>query len=133
MPFPNRQDSLAGNASQTYNYDGLTWGSIETAEAYLTGGVVYSRGDLLSVDPVTNIASLATPSSLATTHLVMPFSLTALQATAHNATGLYLAFYSQGEFNDALVTYAGVPLTQPQIDQAKASLVGTGIRLRRIN
>jgi len=132
MPFPNREDQLAGNSGHSFNYDGLLFGDVQTGEAYLTPGVAYSRGDLLSLDATTNTVSLATSNSLDTTHYVMPFTLTAAQSTAHAASGSYLSFYNQGEFNDALVTFAGVALTQAEIDQAKASLVGTGIRLRHV-
>jgi hypothetical protein len=102
---------------------------VQTAEALLTGGVDYARGDLLALSAANVVSLVADP---ANAKYIMPFTLTAAEATAHAATGKQLQFYNQGEFAQDRVKMAGVLLTAPQIVAAKAALGPQKIELRRV-
>lgn len=123
----------AGAESFSSSEDRLIVGDkVQTAEAYLTGGVAYAKGDVLVLNATTNVASLAVDGTLANAQYIMPFTLTAGEATAHAATGLHLQFYCQGEFDESLVKVGGVALTAPQILVAKAAFAKTAIQLRKV-
>lgn len=125
--------SAAGYLRETLAVDGLIVGDqVQTTEALLTGGVAYKRGDLLGVTPVTNVVVLIDNGTLANAVYIMPFDLTAGEATAHVATGKQLQFYNQGEFAQDRVSLGGVALTAPQILAAKAALGPRQIELRKV-
>lgn len=122
----------AGRTVQTLVRDSLIVGDhVQTTEALLTGGVAYARGDLLTVSAA-NVVILATAGTIADVDYIMPFTLTAEEATGHAATGKQLQFYNQGEFAQDRVFLAGVALTAPQIVAAKAALGVKNIELRRV-
>lgn len=122
--------NAAGVTRDVFTPDDLIVGDhVQTTEALLTGGVAYARGDLLGVDATNTVSLVADP---ANAKYIMPFTLTAAEATAHAATGNQLQFYSQGEFAQDRVKLAGVALTAPQIVAAKAALGPQKIELRRV-
>ena len=122
--------NAAGVTRDVFIPDDLIVGDhVQTAEALLTAGVAYVRGDLLSVD-ASNVVNLAADPAEA--KFIMPFTLSAEQATAHAATGRQVQFYNQGEFAQDRVSLAGVPLTPEQILAAKAVLGPQKIELRRV-
>lgn len=125
--------SAAGYLRETLAVDDLIVGDhVQTAEALLTGAVAYKRGDLLGVTPATNVVVLIDNGTLANAQYIMPFDLTAAEATAHVATGKQLQFYNQGEFAQDRVSLGGVALTAPQILAAKAALGPRNIELRKV-
>jgi hypothetical protein len=98
----------------------------------LTGAVAYARGDLLGVTAATNVATLIANGTLADAQYIMPFTLTAAEATAHVATGKEVQVYNQGEFAQDKVSLSGVALTAPQILAAKAAMGPRKIELRKV-
>lgn len=124
---------VAGVVRDTSSPDNLIVGDdVGTVEVLLTGGVAYARGDLLILNATTNVVTLASAATIATATHIMPFTLTAPEATAHAATGKQIGVYNEGEFAQDLVTLAGVVLTAPQIVAAKAVLNSRDIKLRKV-
>ncbi|HYW57686.1 MAG TPA: hypothetical protein VE934_12040 [Polaromonas sp.] len=125
--------AAAGVTRDTLAVDELIVGDhVQTAEALLTGGVAYKRGDLLGVTAGTNVVTHIADATLANAQYIMPFDLTAGEATAHAATGRQLQFYNQGEFAQDRVYLSGVALTAPQVLAAKAALGPRKIELRKV-
>jgi hypothetical protein len=123
----------AGVTRDVYAPDDLIVGDhVQTAEALLTPGAAYTRGDLLVLTPATNTVVLATAATLANANFIMPFTLTSAEATAHAATGKQLQYYNQGEYAQDRVKLAGVLLTPAQIITAKGALSPRNIELRRV-
>jgi hypothetical protein len=124
---------VAGKTTDTFTPDNLIVGEdLDTVEVLLTGAVAYARGDLLILNATTNVVTLAAAGTIANVTHVMPFTLSAADATAQVATGKQVAVYSEGEFAQDLVTLAGVALTAPQIVAAKAALNTKQITLRKV-
>ena len=125
--------NAAGMSRDTMATDGLVVGDhIQTTGVILTGGVAYARGDILGVTAVTNVATLIANGTMANSQYIMPFTLTAAEATAHVASGKEVQVYNQGEFAQDKVSFAGVALTGPEILAVKAALGPRKIELRKV-
>ena len=125
--------NAAGVTRDTSANDDLIVGDhVQTTGVILTGAVAYARGDLLGITAATNVATLIADATLANSQYIMPFTLTADEATAHVATGKEIQVYNQGEFAQDKVSLSGVALTAPQILAAKAALGPRKIELRKV-
>lgn len=125
--------NAAGATRDTSAQDDLIVGDhVQTTGVLLTGGVAYARGDLLGVTAVTNVATLIANGTMANSQYIMPFTLTAAEATAHAATGKEIQVYNQGEFAQDKVSFSGVALTGPEILAVKAALGPRKIELRKV-
>lgn len=122
----------AGVTVDTFTPDNLVVGDhIQTHSAYITPGVAYARGDLLTYTPATNMVAPAAAGTIANAKFISVHTLTALEATDHAATGHTLDVYCHGEYNDSAVSVEGVLLTDPQKIVATGALA-PHIQLRKV-
>ena len=125
--------NAAGVTRDVSSADDLIVGDhVQTTGVLLTGAVAYTRGDLLGITAATNVATLISNGTLANSQYIMPFTLTAGEATAHAAAGKEIQVYNQGEFAQDKISLSGVALTAPEILAAKAALGPRKIELRKV-
>lgn len=103
---------------------------VQTNNALCPSGVVIARGDLLKLTPATNTYALAT--SAGDFDAIAVHSFTAVQTTAHAAGGYEIAGYTQGEFDVAMCSLAGVKLTLAQQPAARGRGAQLNIELRKV-
>lgn len=111
--------------------DNLVLGDgVQTDSVKPTAATAYKRGDLLKIDPVTNVATHAT---VADWSVVALEDVTATQADKALATGFEIPVYTQGELNVNAVSLKGVLLTDEQKTTARgrANANGSKIELRK--
>lgn len=119
--------------SQDINH---SWGNalimgdgIQTENVLPTTATSYKRGDLLKIDPATNVATHSADGS--DWHVICAEDVTAAQATAHAATGMEIPVYTQGEFNAFECGISGTKLNKVQRLAARARAnIATSIELR---
>ncbi|KIP14662.1 hypothetical protein KY49_714 [Burkholderia sp. MSHR3999] len=108
-------------------------GDVHFVEVYLTSGVVYVRGDLLSFDAATNTVNTVAAGSGADARFICPSNLTAAQSTTHAAGKYLLQVYSEGDFNELAITTQGAPVSAADLLAAKGALNAAGnVRLRKM-
>lgn len=110
--------------------DGLVLGDgVQTDSVVPTAATAYKRGDLVEIDPATNVATH--PADVSTFNVVILEDVTADQADAAIAAGFEIPVYTQGELNAQAVTLKGVALDAGQITAARGRAnTATSIELR---
>ncbi|QCP50164.1 hypothetical protein FAZ95_13835 [Trinickia violacea] len=133
---PNLADPYQAFSSEVgYTPDQLVVSAdVHLVEVYLTGGVAYARGDLLSFNPATNTVNTVAAGAGATAHFICPSNITAAQSTAHAAGGYLLQVYAEGDFNELAITMQGATVAPADLLAAKGALNNAGtVRLRKMN
>jgi hypothetical protein len=132
---PNLADPYQAFSNEGgYTPDQLVVGAdVQLVEVYVTGGVAYARGDLLSFDPATNTVNTVAAGAGADARFICPGNLTAAQSTAHAAGNYLLQVYAEGDFNELAITTQGAPVSAADLLAAKGALnAGGNIRLRKM-
>ena len=89
--------------------DGLVVGDgVQTDSVVPVTATSYKRGDLVAIDPLTNVATHGTTANF---NAIIVEDVTALQATAAIAAGMEIPVYTQGEFNVLQTSLNGVKVT----------------------
>lgn len=110
--------------------DSLVLGDgVQTDSVVPTAATEYKRGDLVEIDPATNVASH--PVDVGTFNVVILEDVTADQADAAIAAGFEIPCYTQGELNVLEVSLNGVKLDAGQQKSARGRAnTATSIELR---
>lgn len=102
---------------------------IQTDSAVPTAATAYKRGDLVAIDPATNVASH--PLDASTFNAIIVEDVTAEQADTAIAEGFEIPIYTQGEFNVLQTSLKGVKLTKENQAGARGRAnTATSIELR---
>ncbi len=102
---------------------------VQTSTVLAVAGVAIKRGELLSIDPATNIAGTSTDPTK--WQVISAVELTVDQANSHAAAGIGYPVYNQGEFYIDGVYLNGAKLTAGQYDAAMATGTVRNIELRK--
>lgn len=109
--------------------DGLVLGDgVQTDSVVPTAATAYKRGDLVAIDPATNVATHGT---VADFNAIIVEDVTADQADAAIAAGFEIPVYTQGEFNVLQTSLNGTKVTKANQAAARARAnTATSIELR---
>lgn len=103
---------------------------VQTDSVVPTAATAYKRGDLVKVDPATNVASH--PIDVGEFNVIILADVTADQADAAITAGFEIPVYTQGEINVNEVSLNGVKLDAGQKTKARGRAnTATSIELRK--
>lgn len=110
--------------------DGLVVGDgVQTDSVVPTAATEYKRGDLVAIDPATNVATH--PLDVSTFNAIIVEDVTAEQADAALEAGFEIPVYTQGEFNVLQTSLNGTKVTTANQAAARARAnTATSIELR---
>ena len=109
--------------------DGLVVGDgVQTDSVVPTAATAYKRGDLVAIDPATNVATHGTVTDF---NAIVVEDVTADQADAAIAAGFEIPVYTQGEFNVLQTSLNGVKITDANQAAARGRAnTATSLELR---
>lgn len=100
---------------------------VVTASVLPTTATAYKRGDVVTVDAATNVATH--PATATGFQAIVAENVSAEQATSHAASSTEIPVYVSGEFNAFECSVSGTKLDKAGRLAARAHAVGTGLPL----
>lgn len=100
---------------------------VKTSNVLPTTATAYKRGDLVTVDGATNVATH--PVGATGFHAIVAENVSAEQATAHAAAGVEIPVYVAGEFDAFECRVNGTKLNKADRLKARAHATNAGLSL----